>query len=121
MAYIGTTAGAVLLVLGVFYGIVRMSYASHEPIGRRTGRVLVGIACGLAYGTVVATTWALKRFYGHKFGSYLDDADAEEPDRRPKHGKLCARCGMLFQVCPNDAHQNGFCSHSCWEAFLKSR
>jgi hypothetical protein len=121
MAYIGTTAGAVVLVLGLFYGIVRMTHSGSEPIRRGPGRILIVIACGLAYGTVKATTWALKRFYGHKFGSYLDDADAEEPDRRPKHDKLCARCGMLFQIRPNDAHQNGFCSHSCWEAFLKSR
>ena len=120
--YLGVTLGAVGLVLGIFYGIMGMVIA-ETPGGlkRGEGRLLIAIACGLAYGTVVLANYALKRGWGHRFGSFLDDPDQETLPPPPGVETRCRRCGLSFPVYPNDAHNAGFCSWACWDAHLKSQ
>ena len=123
LVYLGATAGSVAVVLTAFYVLIMLFFPhfSLAELGRGNARVIAVVAGLTAYGTVVAVTRLLKKYYGREFGSYLDDADAVEPGPPPSRDKLCARCGTLFGVFHNDFHAAGFCSRACQEAFAKRR
>lgn len=121
VVYMGVTIGAVAAVLGAIYLLALIANPRFSLVGidRDGGRLTVFIAGCVAYGTVVATTRLLKKYYGREFGTYLDDADAIELGPAPSIEKLCARCGTRFAVFPNDPHAAGFCSRACQKAFAK--
>src|SRR6185436_3526485 len=121
VVYMGFTVGAVMVVLGVLYLAILLfnPHFSLIALSRDAGRETILAAGMIAYGTVVAVTWLLKKYYGREFGTYLDDTDAIEPGPAPSNEKLCARCGSLFAVFRNDFHSAGFCSRACQEAFGK--
>src|SRR6185369_2208478 len=121
LVYLGATAAGVAVVLAAFYLLVMLfcPHFSLAELGRGNARAIALVAGLTAYGTVVAVTRLLKKYYGREFGTYLDDADAIEPGPAPSNEKLCARCGSLFAVFYNDFHAAGFCSRACQEAFGK--
>jgi hypothetical protein len=123
LVYMGVTIGGVAGVLGVLYLLILLINPRFSLVGMspNDGKLTLLIAGVIAYGTVIATTRLLKKYYGREFGTYLDDADAIEPGPAPSNEKLCARCGSLFAALHNDFHAAGFCSRACREAFGKRR
>jgi hypothetical protein len=133
LVYLSTTLGAVGVVLALVYGIARLLIPGFSVVGirRGDGRILIEIAgalafgtvlattwilkryWGRAFGTVLATTWILKRYWGRAFGTYLDNPDADPLHLRANGTHKCRRCGTPFQVYSNDAHAAGFCSQAC--------
>jgi hypothetical protein len=115
LVYILSTLGAVVIALGLVYGAAKLLIPGFTIVGvpRGEGRILVGIAGALAYGSVVATTKIMKRFWGREFGSYLDDPDSDRSGLPSTVTQNCRRCGSPFQVYDNDAHAAGFCSRAC--------
>lgn len=115
VVYLSTTIVAVVLVLTLVYGVAKLLIPGFTILGirRAEGRVVVGIAAGLAYMSVLATTKLLKRYWGREFGSYLDDPDQETAELRSTKTLMCRRCGTPFPVYSNDTHAAGFCSQAC--------
>jgi len=115
IVYISSTLGAVVVVLALVYGTTKLLFPGFTilRVDRGEGRALLVIAAGVAYGSVVATTKLLKRYWGREFGSYLDDPDQVTSEPRASITKMCRRCGTPFQVHSNDAHAVGFCSQAC--------
>jgi hypothetical protein len=115
LVYISATLGAVGTVLALVYGIAKLLFPSFSMVGirRGEGRILLGIAGVLAYGTVLAANKVLKRVWGREFGSYLDDPDGETVELESMQSKRCRRCGSRFPAYTNDAHAAGFCSQAC--------
>lgn len=118
VVYLGSTLLAALLVVGLFFGMVRLLFPRADS---RDMKPAVYAAAVLAYGTVVITTQLLKRRFGRDFGTYLDDINEDPPVPMTGRPKVCSRCGTRFNACSNDAHRAGFCSQSCERAFAKSR
>ena len=115
LVYTSATLGAVAAVLALVYGIAKLLIPGFTLVGirRGEGRLLIGIAGALAYGTVMAMNRILKRYWGQQFGSYLDDPDRETSELHSTKTLPCRRCGTPFQVYANDAHAAGFCSQAC--------
>jgi len=115
LVYVSATLGAVAVVLTLAYGIAKLLIPGFTIVGvrRGEGRILIGIAGVLAYGTVLATNKILKRGWGREFGTYLDDPDQETSTLPSSSTRMCRRCGTPFQVYSNDAHASGFCSQAC--------
>ncbi|HVE42817.1 MAG TPA: hypothetical protein VNM14_23250 [Planctomycetota bacterium] len=115
VVYLSTTIGAVVVVLALVYTTAKLLIPGFSVLGirRGEGRLLVGIAGALAYGSVLLTTRLLKRYWGREFGNYLDDPDQETAELRATKTTICRRCGTPFPVYSNDAHAAGFCSQAC--------
>jgi len=115
VVYLSTTIGAVVVVLALVYTAAKLLIPGFSVLGirRGEGRLLVGIAGALAYGSVLLTTRLLKRYWGREFGNYLDDPDQETAELRATKTTICRRCGTPFPVYSNDAHAAGFCSQAC--------
>ncbi len=115
LVYISSTIGAVVLVLTIVTLSAKLLIPGFSIVGihRGEGRLLIGVAGALAYGSVLATNRILKRYWGREFGSYLDDPDLETAELRSMKTSRCRRCGTPFQVYSNDAHAAGFCSQAC--------
>ena len=120
VVYATTTIAASAIMLGLLYLVIRLVYPGFSLfwLRRADGELLILIAGWIAYGSVLAVTALLKRFFRREFGTYLDDADQIEPGERPSLEKICTRCGMAFPAFPNDFHAAGFCSRACQRAFL---
>ena len=116
--YLLVTMAAVVVVLTLVYLVARAVVPGFTLLGlrRREGDLLLWIVGGIAFGTVVGTTWLLKRFFGKEFGTYLDDPDADVEGLHPACEKVCLRCGTPFAAFRNEFHAAGFCSHLCWKA-----
>ena len=119
--YLSATIGGVLAVLGALHLTIRLIYPefSLKELLRVDGELTLWMAGVVAYVTVLVITALLKRYYGREFGTYLDDADTVEIGPGPTDHRLCARCGTLFAVFPNDFHAAGFCSRACRNAFAR--
>ncbi len=119
LVYLGVTAGAVVVVLGLIAGFLFLVAPSGmRRIGRVEGRAMVLAAGVIAYLTVMITNRVLKKYFGRQFGTYLDDPDTTEDGPQPAATKQCLRCGLVFGAFHNDFHAAGFCSHACHEAYL---
>jgi hypothetical protein len=120
VVYVATTITAAAIMLGLVYLLVRLVYPGFSLFGlsRADGELILLIAGMIAYGSVLAVTEFLRRYFGREFGTYLDDADRIEPGERPALEKVCPRCGSAFPVFPNEFHAAGFCSRACQRAFL---
>lgn len=118
-AYFAITLASVAIVLSIAYLVARIVDPRFTLIWE--GEAIAAIAGLLAFGTVVATTWLLRRFFGGWFGATLDDPDAVEHPKRPALEKSCLRCGAFFGVFKNDFHAAGFCSRACQDVHARSK
>lgn len=122
-AYLAITLASVIIVLTTAYLILRTIDPGFTLVGlrRSEGKGTLALIGMLAFGTVVATTWILRRFCRGWFGETLDDPDAVEASARPALEKSCLRCGAFFGVFRNDFHAAGFCSRACQDVHARSK
>ena len=119
IVYLGTTAAGVLFVMGLAYVAVLVIHPgfSLSRLERNEVKIVFAVAAVLAYGTGMGITRLLKKRWGHKFGTYLDDPDAPEEPLPPPTTKVCLHCRGTFPAYRNDLHAAGFCSPGCREHY----
>jgi hypothetical protein len=119
IVYLGTTAGGVLLVMLIAHLVVLVAYPDGISRSEERSRVkMIYVAGGvLALGAGMAINQALKRYFRHYFGTYLDDPDAAEEPLPPPQTKVCLHCAGVFPAYRNDLHAAGFCSPGCREHY----
>jgi ribosomal protein S27AE len=122
IVYLTASLCAVAIALTLAYLLASLIIPGFTLVGlrRAEGKLMLAVACGIAYGTVLATNWLLKRMYGREFGTYLDEPDDESVGLHPTLEKRCSRCGTVFGAFHNDFHAAGFCSRACHQA-IESR